>query len=54
MVILLLIAAFMVVSTVLVIAAGMLSSRLSRQEGWVEEYEEGLQGSSNTIPDTVD
>jgi hypothetical protein len=40
MVILLLILSLMLISTVLVIAAGMLSSRLSRDERWVEAYEE--------------
>ena len=54
MVILMVIVTFMVISTVLVIAAGMLSSRLSRQEGWVEEYQDERQDSTDTIPETVD
>jgi hypothetical protein len=54
MVIILLIIAFMVASTVLVIAAGMLSSRLSRQENWIEEYEKENLSSTNTIPKAVD
>jgi hypothetical protein len=40
MFVLLLIVAFVIVSTVFVVAAGILSSRLSRQEEWVESYEE--------------
>lgn len=40
MFILLLIIAFIIISTVFVVAAGILSSRLSRQEEWVESYEE--------------
>ncbi len=40
MIILLLVIAFVIISTVFVIAAGILSSRLSRQEDWIETYEE--------------
>jgi len=54
MVIILLIIAFMVASTVLVIAAGMLSSRLSRQEDWIEKYENENLSSTDTIPETID
>ncbi len=45
MVILIVILSFMLISTVLVIAAGMLSSRLSKQERWIETFEE-----SETFP----
>ena len=40
MIIFLLVIAIVIVSTAFVIAAGMLSSRLSRQEEWFESYEE--------------
>ena len=40
MIIFLLILILMFISTILVIAAGMLSSRLSKHERWVETYEE--------------
>ncbi len=40
MIVLLLVVAFVIASTVFVISAGILSSRLSRQEEWVESYEE--------------
>ncbi len=39
MVIFLLVIAVVIFSTMLVIAAGILSSRLSRQEEWIETYE---------------
>ena len=38
MIILLLVIAFVIISTVFVIAAGILSSRLSREEDWIEIY----------------
>jgi hypothetical protein len=40
MIIFLLIIAFIIVSAAFIIAAGMLSSRLSRQEEWIGYYEE--------------
>ncbi len=40
MIVVLMVLALMVISTVLVVAAGMLSSRLSRQEGRVESFVE--------------
>lgn len=40
MVILIIILSIMLISTALVIAAGMLSSRLSKQERWIETFEE--------------
>lgn len=39
MIVLLLVIAFVIASTVFVIAAGILSSRMSRQEEWIECYE---------------
>lgn len=53
MVILLLIIAFVVASTVLVIAAGILSSRLSRQEEWVETYEIVEVAPEDTLAETT-
>ena len=49
MFILLLIIFFVIVSTVFVVAAGILSSRLSRQEEWVESYEESETVSSEAL-----
>jgi uncharacterized ion transporter superfamily protein YfcC len=40
MIIILLVIAFIIVSATFIIAAGMLSSRLSRQEEWIAYYEE--------------
>jgi hypothetical protein len=54
MVILIGLLALMFVSTVLVIAAGMLSSRLSRQEGWVETYETSESQPADTIPQSYE
>jgi hypothetical protein len=52
MVLVLLVVAFVIVSTLLVIAAGILSSRLSRQEEWYETYEAVDTDSAETIPQT--
>jgi hypothetical protein len=54
MVIVLLIIAFVILSTVLVIAAGILSSRLSRQEEWVETYEVAESASPQTVPQSAE
>lgn len=54
MVLVLLIIAFVIVSTVLVIAAGILSSRLSRQEEWFEAYEAFDTDTVETIPQTTE
>ncbi len=54
MVILLIIGALMFVSAVLAIAAGMMSSRLSRQEGWVETYESEPTALGETLPQTFE
>ena len=55
MLIILFIIAFMLISTVLVIAAGMLSSRLSRNEDWIEEYIIKEENSStDTLPETAE
>jgi len=44
----------MVVSTILVVAAGMLSSRLSQQEGRIESFEEGEPDKSETSSQSND
>jgi hypothetical protein len=44
----------MVVSTVLVVAAGMLSSRLSRQEGRIESFNEVGSANSEISPQSID
>ena len=49
MVILLIIIAFVIASTVFVIAAGVLSSRLSRQEEWNEPMDSFLRTSPTKI-----
>lgn len=49
MVILIVIFGFMLLSTVLVIAAGMLSSRLSKQERWIENFEESETHPSSDV-----
>jgi hypothetical protein len=54
MVLVLLIIAFVIASTLLVIAAGILSSRLSRQEEWYETYEAVEAESAETIPQTTE
>lgn len=53
MILLLVILALMVMSTVLVVAAGMLSSRLSRQEGRIETFKE-LPAETGMSPEAVD
>ena len=54
MIFILLILALMVISTVLVVAAGMLSSRLSRQERRLETFEDTDVAGSNAVPQSVD
>ena len=54
MLILLLIIAFVIISTVFVIAAGILSSRLTRQEEWSETYEVVETASAETIPQATE
>jgi len=54
MVVLLLIIAFVIISTVLVIAAGILSSRMSRQEEWYETYEETDTVSAEAIRPAIE
>lgn len=49
MIVLLLVIAFVIISTVFVVAAGILSSRLSRQEEWTESYEEFEAASSEAL-----
>jgi hypothetical protein len=44
----------MVLSTVLVVAAGMLSSRLSRQEGRIESFTEVSSANSEMSPQSID
>jgi hypothetical protein len=44
----------MVISTVLVVAAGMLSSRLSRQEGRNETFSEVNSANSEMSPQSID
>jgi hypothetical protein len=46
--------ALMVISTVLVVAAGMLSSRLSRQEGRVEMFEVAEPTEGEMAPQSID
>lgn len=54
MVLVLVILALMVISTVLVVAAGMLSSRLSRQEGRVETFSEVESAETDMSPQSID
>ena len=54
MFLILIIIALMVVSTVLVVAAGMLSSRLSRQEGRIEAFDEADSAISEISPQSID
>ncbi len=54
MFILLLIVAFVIVSTVFVIAAGILSSRLSRQEEWMETYEDMESTAAEALPQATE
>jgi hypothetical protein len=49
-----LVMAFVIVSTVFVIAAGILSSRLTRQDEWNETYEVVETVSAETIPQTTE
>ena len=44
----------MVVSTVLVVAAGMLSSRLSRQEGRIETFTDIDSTDPELAPQSID
>jgi hypothetical protein len=54
MVFLLALLALMVISTVLVVAAGMLSSRLSRQEGRIETFDEVDAAAAEMTPQTTE
>jgi hypothetical protein len=54
MILVIVILALMVISTVLVVAAGMLSSRLSRQEGRIEMFREGDSTEHEMSPQTID
>jgi hypothetical protein len=54
MILVIVILALMVISTVLVVAAGMLSSRLSRQEGRIETFREGDSAENAMSPQTID
>lgn len=58
MIYLLVIVALSLISTILVIAAGMLSSRLNQQESLNEVYSEGYEENaslpSDTLPRTID
>ena len=54
MIILLLVIAFVIISTVFVVAAGILSSRLSRQDEWIETYEEDDTVSSEAINQAIE
>ena len=54
MIIVLIILAHMVISTILVVAAGMLSSRLSSQEGRIETYPEQDSAETDMAPQTID
>ena len=54
MFLILLILGLMVVSTVLVVAAGMLSSRLSRQEGRIEAFDETNSAETEMSPQSID
>ena len=53
MILVLVVLALMVISTVLVVAAGMLSSRLSRQEGQVETYNVTDAVETNLSPQSI-
>lgn len=54
MTIIYILAALSIVSSVLVISAGMLSSRLNRQEGWMEVYEQEEGLVNEMAPQSVD
>lgn len=54
MIVVLVIVALMIISTVLVVAAGMLSSRLSRQEGRIETFESPETAAPEAAPQSVD
>lgn len=54
MILLVVILALMVMSTVLVVAAGMLSSRLSRQEGRSETFREIESAETGMSPEAID
>jgi hypothetical protein len=47
-------AAASIVSSILVISAGMLSSRINREENWVEVYEQEEGLVSEVAPQSVD
>jgi hypothetical protein len=54
MIVILLLLALMVISTVLVVTAGMLSSRLSRQEHRIETFDEAESTASDMAPQVID
>jgi hypothetical protein len=54
MFLILLIVGLMFVSTVLVVAAGMLSSRLSRQEGRIETFNDIESAEPELAPQSVE
>ena len=54
MILVLVVLALMVISTVLVVAAGMLSSRLSRQEGQVETFSTTDSVETNLSPQSIE
>jgi hypothetical protein len=54
MILVLVLLALMVISTVLVVAAGMLSSRLSRQEGQVETFSTTDSVETNLSPQSIE
>jgi hypothetical protein len=54
MFLILLVLGLMVISTVLVVAAGMLSSRLSRQEGRVESFNPVDSTEPEISPQSID
>jgi hypothetical protein len=54
MIIILLVIAFVIVSAAFLIAAGMLSSRLSRREEWIAYYEEIETVSAEALHQTTE
>ena len=54
MILVLLVLTLMVISTVLVVAAGMMSSRLSRQEGHLETFYTTESVETDFSPQSID
>ena len=54
MTLLLILVGLSIVSTILVIAAGMLSSRMSREERYLEQYEEADMLPTEHTAETAD